>query len=303
MEARGARRRLVVLTLVAGFAAGLAPRAAWASASEPEHAEPSDLGLGDFFTRGWNEPWVERHRATRDMALLRVETAFVETEFRFDFGRTILRDNPEFDGETFIKPSVAFAVNRRMQLEIAGYYEWATIPGQTGPNGATASASLRFALVDTPFMAYSFQVEVEAPNRGLGSSQTAFIYSLAGWQDVARWIPALGPVGLYYSIKWENLTGPHAPGESTNELAWDVSIARSWTGSSTPVFGYFTTFLEAYMAMPIGGDAAGKITFSLTPGVRFWIYGDHSLMAGVDLPVSHSPPYSATWRATYLLGF
>ncbi|HET8725359.1 MAG TPA: hypothetical protein VFM53_14270 [Anaeromyxobacteraceae bacterium] len=304
MGHRGMGRQAALFAGVVAMLLALAPASARASSDhEEKHEEPSDLGLGDFFTKGWNEPWVERHRATRDMALFKVETAFVETEARFDFVRTLLRNDPDFNGLTVIKPSLAYALNRRMQLEISGFYAWATMPGQTGPNGASMSASVRFALVDTPAMAYAFQVEVEAPNRALGASQTAFAYSIAGWQDVSRWIPALGPVGLYYSLKWENLTGPHEPGSSTNELAWDVSLARTWTGSSTPVVGTFTTFLEAYMAMPLGGQEGGKVTFTLTPGVRFWVWGDHSLMAGVDLPVSHDPPFSATWRATYFLGF
>ena len=296
------RRSAALVAAAVALAAGV-PARTMAESSGESHAaaEPSDLGLSNFFARGWNEPWVERHSATPDMALLRVEPAFLYTQFRVDFVRSVFRNDPVFSGSTQAKASLSYALNRRIQLTVSGTYVWDTIPGQPSPNGAGASIYALVQLVDNPFMAYAFQAEVETPNQGIGEAQTALVFSLAGWQDVARWIPALGPVGLYYSLKWETLTGPSEPGEARNGLTWDVSVARTWTPSSTPVFGNLTTFLEATMSMPLGGDDAGKVTFSLTPGLRFSILEEHAILLGVDLPVSHDPPYSATWRATYLL--
>jgi hypothetical protein len=128
-------------------------------------------------------------------------------------------------------------------------------------------------------------------------------YALAGWQDVSRWIPALGPVGLYYSLKWVNVLGPLEPEEPHNYLSWTVSAARQWTPPDFPVVGNFTTFLEAWMETALDGAPAGKLNFTLTPGIRFWFLPENSVILGVDIPLNNSAPYSATWRATYFLGF
>lgn len=264
--------------------------------------EPTDLGLGNFFT-GWDQPEAERHRATKDMALFRVETAYVEKEFRLDFVHSNYRGDSTYSGGYATKASLAYAVSRRLQLEVSGLYAWNVLPGEPPPNGAAASVSLRFALVEAAYMNYAFQVELETPNRGIGEGGTAMAYSLAGWQDMTRWLPSLGPVGLYYSLKWVNVLGPIEQGEAHNFLSWDVSVARSWTRPDLPGFGRFTTFLEAWMETALDGDAAGKLNFTLTPGVRFWFLPENSIILGADIPLNSAAPYSVTWRATYFLGF
>ena len=271
--------------------------------SEPDHHEPSDLGVLNFFTAGWNEPEADRHRTTRDMALFRVETAYVEKEFRLDFVHSNYRGDSTYSGGYATKASLAYALNRRMQLEVSGYYAWNVLPGEPPANGAAASVALRFALVDGAAMNYAFQIELETPNRGIGEGGTAMSYSLAGWQDVSRWIPALGPVGLYYSLKWVNVLGSLEPEEPHNILSWTISAARQWTPPDFPVVGNFTTFLEAWMETALDGAPAGKLNFTLTPGVRFWFLPENSVILGVDIPLNNSAPYSATWRATYFLGF
>jgi hypothetical protein len=265
--------------------------------------QPPDLGILDFFSAGWDVPEAHPSRTTRDMALLRVEAAYVEKEFRVDLVHTNYRGDTPYSGGYLTKASLAYAVNRRLQIEVSGLYAWNVIPGEPPANGGGASASLRFQLVDTVPSSYAFQVEVESPVRGFGENRTAMAYSVAGFQDVSTWLPALGPVGLYYSLKWENLLGPADAGDERNALVWDVSVARTWTAPDTPIVGTFTTFLEAWMATALDGDAAGKLNFALTPGVRFWFLPENSLILGVDIPLNSGAPYSATWRATYFLGF
>ena len=140
------------------------------------------------------------------------------------------------------------------------------------------------------------------PNKGLGQTQTTLGYFLAGWQDVHQFIPALGRMGLYYSLEYDNLQGPAKAGVTRNSLSYDVSLA-TWCPASTPVVGNFTTFLEAYATTPLDGTSSGKTVFSLTPGIRFWFVPMNSFTFGVDLPVSHSPPFSAVYRVNYILNF
>ena len=269
-----------------------------------DHADAvADLGLLDFFTNGWSQDWVHRHRETRNMALLKVTTNFLERELRVDYAYTSLTGNPRYAGTDFLNTLVAYAVNRRLMLEVIANYQWNVSPGNAPVNGGGGAALVRFQLVDTATASYSVQFRASAPNRGIGQTQTTLGYYLAGWQDLRAWLPALGRVGLYYSLEYDNLQGPASASATRNSVSYDVSLARTWTDAATPVVGDLTTFLELYGTTPLDGASAGKTVLSLTPGVRFWFAPKNSFSFGADLPVSHDPPWSVVWRSTYILNF
>ena len=48
---------------------------------------PQDLTLANFFSAGWDDEWAKQERATGtpNMALLRVQTNFMEREFRANY--------------------------------------------------------------------------------------------------------------------------------------------------------------------------------------------------------------------------
>jgi hypothetical protein len=237
------------------------------------------------------------------MALLKVTTNFLERELRVDYAFASLLANARYGSANLLNSLLAYAVNRRLMLEIIANYQWNIADGTVATNGLGGAALIRFQLVDAATASYSAQIRVSAPNKGIGLTQTTLGYYLAGWQDVRAWLPALGRVGLYYSFQYDNLQGPAAPGALRNSISYDVSVARTWTDARTPVVGDLTTFLELYGTTALDGDAAGKTVLSLTPGVRFWFVPRNSLTAGVELPISQYPPWSVVGRATYILNF
>jgi hypothetical protein len=294
------KRVLAVLGLVAAVAIAHPARAS--TEGDPHAAGPSDLGILDFFTNGWTDDWVHRHRGTRDMALLKVTTNFLERELRVDYAFTSPLDS-RYSAQNFLNSLMAYAVNRRLMLEIIANYQWNIADGLVATSGAGGAALLRFQLVDTATASYSAQIRVSAPNKGIGQTQTTIGYYVAGWQDVRAWIPELGRVGLYGSFQYDNLQGPAAPGALQNSVSYDVSLARTWTDARTPVVGDLTTFLELYGTTALDGDRSGKTVLSLTPGVRFWFVPKNSLTLGVELPITQYPPWSVIGRATYILNF
>ncbi|HET8723843.1 MAG TPA: hypothetical protein VFM53_06515, partial [Anaeromyxobacteraceae bacterium] len=191
-----ARGTILAAALCAGLL-GAAPARA-AAGDHGGAGEPADLGILDFFTNGWSQDWVHRHRGTRNMALLKVTTNFLERELRVDYAFTSPLDS-RYTGQSFLNSLVAYAVNRRLMLEVIASYQWNVSDGVVATNGPGAAALLRFQLVDTATASYSAQIRVSAPNKGIGQTQTTIGYYLAGWQDVREWLPALGRVGLYYS--------------------------------------------------------------------------------------------------------
>jgi hypothetical protein len=186
-------------------------------------------------------------------------------------------------------------------IEVIGNYQWND--GPKDEDGAGGGALARLQLVDTVEHSYAVQVRVSPPNKGIGQTQTSMAYALGGWQDLQAIMPALDRVGLYFSLQYENLLGTHAEHTRENDLSYDFSIAKTWTAPKTPIVGDLTTFLEAFGTTDLDGASAGTTVFSLTPGIRFWLFPRNSLMFGVDVPVTSSPPFSVAYRATYILNF
>jgi len=291
---------LLLALLLWGEAAPAQQAASIATVPQERQESPSDLTLSNFFSEGWDEPWVHRERSTPDMALLRVTTNFLEREFRLDYVHARARHAPKLDSTDFANALVAYGLNRRLMLEVIGNYQWNH--GRDDDDGAGGGALARLQLVDTADRSYAAQLRVSPPNEGIGQTQTSMTYAVGGWQDLHALVPALDRVGLYGSMQYESLLGPHPAGARENDLSYDVSVARTWTPPTTPVAGDLTTFVEAFGTTDLDGAAAGATVFSLTPGVRFWPFPRNSLLLGVDLPVT-SAPFSAAYRATYILTF
>ena len=198
---------------------------------------------------------------------------------------------------------MAYALNRRLMLEVVGNYQWNDRINGPVISGAGAAFLARVQLIENAEQSYSFQARVSAPNKGIGQTQTSLTFGLAGWQDVHCWVPALGKFGLYYSFQYENLLGNPAANVTKNDISYDVSIAETWTTPSTAFFGNFTTFLEGFGQTFLDGPNSGKTNVTLTPGFRFWFIPENSISFGVDFPVSHLPAIHNVYRATYILNF
>jgi hypothetical protein len=273
-----------------------------------EGGEPSDLTLLTFFSEGWTEEWVKRPRKGRapDMALLRVTTNFLERELRLDYVYTSrVRGSKKVEHSQLLNSLIAYGLNRRLMIEVIANYQWNTppeIPNAQKQNGAGAAALVRFQLADTYDQSYAAQVRVSAPNRGIGQTATTVSPSLAGFQDLQVWL-GLPRVGLYESITYDAVNGPHTTGSKTQTFSYDVSLAKTWTEPATPVVGNFTTFLEFFAAHDINGPSEGHTALSLTPGIRFWFAHENSLTFGVDFPVNHPYPTGPVYRLTYILNF
>jgi len=295
MVSRGIRAGLPGL-VVAGLLVGGHARA------EAEVRAEGDLGLGNFFTKGWDEEWHPRKRRTPDMAILRATTNFLERELRLDYVLTDLRTG-KYEAQHLAQGLIAYGVNRRLMLEVITNYQWNT-PAQGAPqHGGGGGALVRAQLVENDTQSYAFQAKLAVPNPGLGQTQTSMAYTLTGWQDLQAVVPFLDRVGLYFSFTYENLLGSHASGARENDISYDVSLAKTWTRADQPVFGKFTTFLEFYATTDLDGAHSGWTVATLTPGIRFWFLPVHSVIAGVDFPISSNPTFAAIYRVTYIMNF
>lgn len=297
MEGSGPASRRIVLALMLAVAS--------IALAEDTGQQPSDLTLGNFFSAGWDEPWTKRSHANRapDMALLRVQTNFLEREFRLNY----LFEDEIHSGTrkslNAVEGLIAYGLDRRFMLEVVtGYDDFATRhgPDAEGPSGALVG---RVQLVDTAESSYSFNVRVTSPNRGTGERQTKFSYGLAGFEDLTRGL-GLYRVGLYYSVLFDSLAGPGEAGAQRNDISYDVSVAKTLTEPDTPVIGDFTLFLETFSQSALDGNDPGRTTLSFTPGTRFNLGGHNWLMGGVDIPVNLAPqPFNAIYRMTYIKNF
>ena len=273
----------------------------------PEHAQPlhmSNLGIMNFFSEGWNQEWDKWRHYTPDMALLRVTTNFLERELRADYANTSVANSRTLDSTDFANVLMAYALNRRLMLEVIGNYQWNDNVIAAPVSGSGAGFLTRFQLVENADQSYSFQARVSPPNKGIGQTQTSLTFALAGWQDVHSWVPALGRFGLYYSFQYEDLVGPRKVGQMTSDISYDVSFAETWTSPTTCVFGNFTTFLEFFGQTALDGATSGKTNVTADPGSPLLVHSREFHLPGrgfsgqLTLPAIHT-----VYRATYILNF
>jgi hypothetical protein len=309
-----AASKLAPRTLLALLFAGSLSTAAAAQDTSYGQQGLSDLTLSNFFTAGWGEPYVHRERedGTPDMALLKVQTNFLERELRIDYAHTSNNQipTPRFAMLDSTDALIAYGLDRRWQVEVVTNYQWNTARavGGQGASGSNGAGVVRFQLVDTELSSYSAQVRVDAPNRSLpNNTQTSIQYALAGFNDLNALL-RLYRTGLYYSFVYQELVGHHNLGQPQNDVIYDVTVAKTWTDMRTPIFGNLTTFLEANATTYLDGFGAnnlheGHTIGTLTPGTRFWLFPANSLMVGCDIPVTNSNPFGYVFRATYILNF
>ena len=298
------------LALLAASGVGGIPDAGEAEDQEKASAEvePSELTLMSFFTEGWTEDWVKRSRNGRapDLALLRVTTNFLEREFRLDYVYTNnVRKNTKVENSQLLNGLIAYGLNRRLMIEVISNYQWNEPPENstaTKANGAGAAGLVRFQLADTFDQCYGLQVKVAAPNRGIGQTTTVTSPSLAGFQDLQTWL-GLDRVGLYESITYDSVSGPHAHGARTQDVGYDLTVAKTWTEPTAYPVGQMTSFLELFSTTDLNGTTKYHTAVTLTPGLRFWFARENSLTFGVDFPVSEPHPFSNVFRVTYILNF
>ncbi len=278
-----------------------------------QRERPEDLTLANFFSAGWDDEWAKQVRdtGTPNLALLRVQTNFMEREFRVNYfsennvNSTTTKTLTDFDA------LIAWSFNRRVMLEITGAYQW-TDPrtGALEENGGFPGLVGRFQLVDTESSSYSFNFKVAAPSQELGATQTTISYGLAGFEDLAYWF-GFKKVGLYYSFLFDAYDGPAAAGAKRNDIGYDITLAKTVTDPETPLLGSLTFFVENYAQSDLDGSHDGRTLVSITPGVRFnlgkcdgvKIGQDNWLMFGADIPISDYRPWDVVYRFTYIKNF
>jgi hypothetical protein len=236
------------------------------------------------------------------MALLHVQTNFLEREFRTDYYNQQNVASDDHGHVSFLDALVAYGVNRRFMLEVVGNYQWKN-SRTAGDDTSGAGAALvgRLQLVDVPGTSFAYNFRVNTPNSGLGVKQTEFINSIAGWQDLTGF--GLKRVGLYYSLQLDTYDGPAAVGSEHNDILYDVSLAKTWTDPNVPFIGNFTTFAEIYAQSFLDGSKHGQTVVDAMPGIRLTLGHGNVLMGGVDLPVSTPLAFNATYRLTYIYNF
>ena len=279
----------------------------------PEQKErPQDLTLANFFSAGWDEEWAKQERATGtpNLALLKVQTNFMEREFRTNYYFENNLASATNKNITDFDSLIAWSFNRRLMVEITGAYQW--IDPRTGveENGGQPGLVGRVQLIDTESSSYSFNFKAVAPNQEVGVTQSTFSYGVAGFEDLAYWF-GVNRVGLYYSFLIDSLAGPVAAGAKLNDVQYDVTLAKTFTDPKTPLLGNLTFILENFAQTDLDGSHAGRTLVTVTPGVRFnlgtsdrvKIGKDNWIMLGTDIPISDYHPWDAIYRFTYIKNF
>lgn len=292
--------------LLSSDAAACCPPAA------PAKEEPQDLLLSNFFTAGWDEEFTRRSSDDRapDLALLRVQTNFMEREFRINYYSQSNIQSKTASNTNNMDYFIAYGFDRRFMIEVLGNEQWEEGRGST-PNTSGPSAQFvgRVQLISTANSSYSFNFRVISPDPGLGVHTTTTSYGIAGFEDLTDL--GLYRVGLYGSVLVDSLDGPHAVGATSNDVEYDITIAKTFTRPDTPFFGNATLFAETFAQTNLDGAHPSRTLLTITPGFRFNLGKlpglklglDNWIMGGVDIPLAGPDPWDATYRLTYIKNF
>ena len=283
-----------------------------AAANSAQQSRPRDLTLGNFFSAGWEDDWAKQVRATGtpNMALLRVQTNFMEREFRANYFFEDSVTSKTTKNLTDLDTLIAWSFNRRLMLEVTGAYQWTDPRTGIRDTGGTPGLVGRLQLIDTESSSYSFNFKVVAPNQELGVTQTTVSYGVGGFEDLAYWFD-FDRVGLYYSFLFDSFDGPGAVGGKRSDVGYDVTLAKTVTDPETPLLGNLTLFVENYAQTDVDGSHGGRTYVSITPGIRFNLGKidrmnlgkDNWFMFGTDIPISDYKPWNALYRFTYIKNF
>jgi hypothetical protein len=273
---------------------------------------PGPLTLANFFTAGWNEDFTRRSSEDRapDLALLRVQTNFMEREVRVNYFYQNNIRNAKQSNLNSLDAFIAYAFNRRFMVEVLGNEQWIDGRGKSPDNSGPAERLVgRVQLISTEDSSYSFNFQAISPDPGLGQHLTTLSYGLAGFEDLTK--DGLYRVGLYYSVLFDTFAGPHAVGAKQDDVQYVITLAKTLTPPETPIFGNFTVFAETFAQTDLDGLHSSTTLVTVTPGIRFNLgkimgakFGiDNWLMGGVDIPLTGPKPYDAIYRFTYITNF
>lgn len=242
--------------------------------------------------------------------MLRVQTNFMEREIRINYFSQSNIQNKTQANTNSTDFLIAYGLNRRFMIEVVGTEEW--VEGRDGtPNNSGPSVQVvgRVQLISTADSSYSFNFRVITPDPGLGVHTTTTSYGIAGFEDLTDL--GLYRVGLYGSVLFDSLDGPHVVGATANDVEYDLSVAKTFTRPDLPLLGNFTLFAEFFGQTNLDGDHAARTLFSVTPGFRFNLGKfpelklglDNWVEFGVDIPMAGPHPWDATYRFTYIKNF
>ena len=280
-----------------------------ATTRQPE--DPPDLTLWNFFSAGWDEDFTRRSSEDRapDLALLRVQTNFMEREFRVNYADTSNQRSKTNKNLSNLDYFIAYAFDRRFMIEVLGNEQWQE--ARTGLDSAGPAPRVvgRVQLISTADSSYTFNFQVISPDTQLGQHATTVSYGLAGFEDLTRF--GLYRMGFYYSALFDSFAGPEAVGTRRTDVQYDVTIAKTFTRPDTPIFGNFTAFLETFAQTDLDGVTSGHTLVSMTPGIRFNLGKlpgiklglDNWLMFGTDVSIGGPKPWDTIYRFTYIKNF
>lgn len=274
------------------------------------HAEPSDLHIKDFFRKGWNEDWTHRPETpdrARRLALLRVNTAFMEREFRMNFvdnSFSVYQARPE---KTQFEAFYTWAFCRRFQLNVQANEEWDELRPARGvgpnPSGTTGALLMRFQLEDDYRSCAALNAKLTTANKGVGESKHTLALSVGGFQDLTKRL-GINKLAFYWDVRYNIFFGdPVRIGDKGHDYAFTLSLAKTITEPDRKWIGTLTPFIEFLGTHDLDGITENRFQMTCTPGVRFNLGSKNWLLFGVDLPVVGPHLLDEAYRVTYINPF
>jgi hypothetical protein len=258
------------------------------------------LYLSDFFTDGWDEPWL----APPADSNMPVRQGWVNSADGLFFRNLVwLYQNTEglpggrdanFGLFQFQTP-----LSRRLWISLDVPFI-ATLNDDHGPYKAASFGDFnitpRVMLHETRKLSIIAGLGVRTPTGSL-SSLTGLARlnpNVQFWADIGHRFSMRGGIGVDVPLNQFDLL-------PTN-LATNIAVGQTITGHDRLLIGDFQYYLSANLRNNLS-SAPGHTFFSLTPGFRTHLGGEYYLAGGYEIPLTGPRPFSNRLTFFFVKGF
>ena len=247
-----------------------------------------ELGLGTFFTDGWDEAWASGPNGEGGAPRQGWSNAQDGVSYRlflFTFNWAHLDNNDSYaSGLTAYTP-----LNRRFQFRFDVPFFVSTPQGSDRETGfGDFQVTPRFLLSETQNFSQSLDLTFRTPtgSKSTGNGIGAFSPEYNFWYNAVAGLVLRGGVGGY--VPWET--------DTRERFTANLAAGYYFTPHDLLPIGDLVWYVSTNLNQLTDGEVSGTqvpnvTTLTFTPGFRTHLGANFYLLGGVEVPVTHPKPF------------
>lgn len=251
------------------------------------YSDPSrwqDLSLGDFFTTGWDQPWVSPPAGGGGAPRQGWLNAYEGVFYRLSLG--VFGWQHQGSTDTYSGNLVSFTpFNQRFNLQT----EIPVSSSQASTDLGDVKINGRFMLSESVNLTQTFNLAFRTPtgNSVNGNGVAAVIPQYQFWSNWWKGLVVRG--GFGFSVPF---AGKIYQAGARSTFDANLAVGYYFTPHDMTPVGDMVWYLATNLSQPIDNrGASATTTVSLSPGFRTHVGDDWYLLGTVEVPVTEPDPF------------